>query len=346
MAGRGNGNSGVTEKASMSTPQTQSPLLPPVVGLEFIFEGKRVCSLPHVVLMKLLSKCPPSIENHDCYNALKHSSDLVVKDEAVNASHKDCIAFIHENVVWRDLSEYLSFPDYLTARLKRFWESNGQNQSGWEIRLTNGHYPTTIYKYMPYVHEYTEALLQKGKLHLGSPEGFNDPFDCCHDEKIRLAFIGTAMGCFSAINSSVLMFSHYANNHTGLCIGFDKDRLLASLCASNSPLRADLRPVHYLAKMPKLRLATHIAILATAKHDIWSYEQEHRLFMIDADDKPVPSASFEFDRSAISEVLFGCNASDATLAACRKFAKDLACPFRKAEKRDFTFGINYRHLPS
>jgi len=329
----------------MSIPQTQSPLLPPVVALEFLFEGKRVCSLPHVVLMKLLSTCAPSEKFNPCYNALEISSDLVAENKAVNGTHRDCMVFILKNVDWGDLSEYLSLPAYLTDNLKQFWKSNGQNQSGWTIKLTDSHYPPIIYKYMPFVYEYAETLLQKGKLHLGSPEGFNDPFDCCHDENIRLAFTGTAMGCFSEANDNVLMFSHYAKNHTGMCIGFDRKRLLTSLSASNSPLRADLRPVHYLAKMPQLSLATHIAILATAKHDIWSYEQEHRLFMIDASYKPVTSASFEFDRSAISEVLFGCKAADATLAACRKFAKDLACPFRKAEKHDFTFGINYRDLP-
>lgn len=102
--------------------------------------------------------------------------------------------------------------------------------------------------------------------------------------------------------------------------------------------------LHYLAKMPELSLKTHIAILATAKHDIWNYEQEFRLFMVDSNGNPVTSEAFAFDRSAITEVLFGCKASDATLASCRKFGKGLACPFRKAEKRDFTFGINYRDL--
>lgn len=171
------------------------------------------------------------------------------------------------------------------------------------------------------------------------PAKFNDPFDCSLDEPTRLTFIECAIGCFSTIPDDVLMFSHYAKNHSGLCVGFDTRKLLDSLTTSNKPLRADLRPVWYFAKMPPLSHVTHPALCATCKHDIWSYEQEFRIFMTKGA-SPRPSGLFSFDRQAISEVICGCKATDDTVAVCKKLTNDLAsCQQKKAFQAPNQFGV-------
>ncbi len=111
------------------------------------------------------------------------------------------------------------------------------------------------------------------------PAMFNDPFDCSLDERTRLTFIECAIGCFSTVPDDVLMFSHYSDNHIGLCVGFNTRLLVQSLTAKNKPLRADIRPVWYFSKMPSLSLVTQPALCATCKHDIWGYEHEFRVFM-------------------------------------------------------------------
>lgn len=86
--------------------------------------------------------------------------------------------------------------------------------------------------------------------------------------------------CFSEINDSVLMWSHYAQNHKGFCIEYD---------FNDWDCRDYLRPVQYVDERHYIRnnfadnlpsnAGREIMDAALYKSSEWSYEKEWRLVM-------------------------------------------------------------------
>lgn len=109
----------------------------------------------------------------------------------------------------------------------------------------------------------------------------NDPFELsalnCHKREIR-QLIGlfksqnskTGLLCFSANWTNPLLWSHYANNHKGICLGFDL-------------LRSEVQCVVYKRKRPRLQPDADPAqvrdLLLRTKFIGWKYEQECRRFI-------------------------------------------------------------------
>lgn len=104
-----------------------------------------------------------------------------------------------------------------------------------------------------------------------------------------LSYLGTFVGCFSTTNNSTLMWSHYADSNSGICIEYDFNQL-----DSNSIHRKSLFPVSYLHE--PLNLADLLddtnrevclypadaAVLCAAltKADAWKYENEWRIVLL------------------------------------------------------------------
>ncbi|MBX9615929.1 MAG: DUF2971 domain-containing protein [Caulobacteraceae bacterium] len=86
-----------------------------------------------------------------------------------------------------------------------------------------------------------------------------------------------AVCCLSGVNDQVLMWSHYADSHAGLCLRFKTRPLSADIPdpAYRVSYAAD-RPVVNRAAAPDDYAGLFDALLVKA--DFWAYEQEHRLF--------------------------------------------------------------------
>jgi len=84
--------------------------------------------------------------------------------------------------------------------------------------------------------------------------------------------------CFSKLNDSILMWSHYAHNHAGFCIEYD---------FNNGHLKNLLKPVQYsknrhciagsFANKDSMTANTEIYNATLHKSDVWEYEKEWRL---------------------------------------------------------------------
>lgn len=115
---------------------------------------------------------------------------------------------------------------------------------------------------------------------------------CKVDSRLKfreLDYLGTYVGSFSTERSSILMWSHYANYNTGICIEYDFNPL-----SPNSLLRKAILPVAYSQKPIDLRdlLADNgteiykypldAAVLCSAlnKSNVWCYEKEWRLIVV------------------------------------------------------------------
>lgn len=96
---------------------------------------------------------------------------------------------------------------------------------------------------------------------------------------------------------SILMWSHYAQDHTGICIQFERARDYLTLSRAIS--------VDYSSDYPEVNWANNFpeslrkAILR--KHEGWSYEKESRIV------RPEEARQYlEFDPQAIVGIIIGC----------------------------------------
>lgn len=102
----------------------------------------------------------------------------------------------------------------------------------------------------------------------------------------------------SKINDNVLMWSHYAQNHEGLALGFDisKDMDLFSI-----PLKVDYQAEYVELNYFRDRADTIKRNLST-KAQCWKYEEELRVMK-------GPVGLVSFDPACMTDIYFGCAAS-------------------------------------
>lgn len=113
------------------------------------------------------------------------------------------------------------------------------------------------------------------------------------------------LSCFSEVNDEILMWSHYANKHTGICIGF------------NFPHKYDnkfiLCPVKYIDQIKELDGETDVyrVILywLTTKSIRWSHEQEIRAISR-CKNQNMENEYINYESKYVKEIIFGCNVPD------------------------------------
>jgi hypothetical protein len=109
--------------------------------------------------------------------------------------------------------------------------------------------------------------------------------------------------CFSEVNNSVLMFSHYADKHKGICLEF---------VISKDPFFDLLDYVRYQDKTPvfhafnkninEIHKELEVIELLT-KSRTWCYEREWRILKKD------PAPINKFHTGTLSAIIFGCQTS-------------------------------------
>lgn len=122
--------------------------------------------------------------------------------------------------------------------------------------------------------------------------------------------------CLSAVNDSIPMWSHYAESHRGLVLGFGE------AAGIDSPWRL-ARPINYVEKIPKLydeefwsrffsgegepTAEELVDRMLYTKHVSWSYEREHRLVAGTGRDPSAPFEDVAFHPGELRQVILGCN---------------------------------------
>ncbi len=118
------------------------------------------------------------------------------------------------------------------------------------------------------------------------------------------------VSCFSKSYDEVLMWSHYANKHTGICIGFEfpieplpKDFIVFPVVYKKS-----VQPFDVYANT--FRIILHWII--TKSHH-WKYEKEVRAIIKNNSNKLLKDGNnyyYEIEKDWIKEIVFGCKVSD------------------------------------
>lgn len=147
-----------------------------------------------------------------------------------------------------------------------------------------------------------------------------------------------AITCFSKISNSILMWSHYANKHTGFCVGYNFEK------CRNWDALINLLPVLYSVERPSLPMGLidfsnpkeiklnnisdyvpELMMLLLSKSNKWDYEEEWRIVnhqsqLIDA---------HLLDLHTISHIYLGANISKDNEYLIRDVAKKLTIPISK-----------------
>ncbi len=218
-----------------------------------------------------------------------------------------------------------------------------------------------LYKYADINDNFTINNLINNQLGFNRIENFNDPFDtnpkldidkndiisanisdelkktCLSLPKsqvIDIAFEGIrkpsftdkyGVTCFSKTNDNILMWSHYANSHKGICLGFDlnennlenfidkKKNIENKLLFSNTKYR--LLPIKYSSIRPTFKIFSNNYYeqafdMLSIKNSIWKYENEYRIFLYNKNDKNVyfPLGIY-YNSNYLKEIILGLNFS-------------------------------------
>lgn len=146
------------------------------------------------------------------------------------------------------------------------------------------------------------------------------------------------IACFSEKWDSMLMWSHYANDHKGYCIGFDEKRL------RYSQLFGKTKRVEYWNKYPELdpmnKNKKSDELKYFCKSEDWKYEYEIRAMNLFFDyETPEPNRVITLDDNHIKEVILGLNTPEEHRIEIINAAKEKGIEVWQTIKADFEFKI-------
>ncbi|MGV8093468.1 MAG: DUF2971 domain-containing protein [Mangrovibacterium sp.] len=195
-----------------------------------------------------------------------------------------------------------------------------------------------LYRYRV-LNPYTFDSIKESFIWFSNPLKFNDPFDCQlfseyswlkkqinsgeitdesdilqdyyknHYKKVIFkVFTDNSIACFSETKDEILMWSHYADHHKGICLEYEAAKLpenVFTLC----------KPVIYCKKYPKLDFSKFlqpgiknttdfIDRMILTKSEAWKYEKEWRIVLPGYGNKAV-----KFPPALLTAVYMGCNIS-------------------------------------
>jgi len=167
-----------------------------------------------------------------------------------------------------------------------------------------------------------------------NPKKIKDMFDKALDQNKDLFGIS----CFSKTYQNVLMWSHYANKHSGVCLGFNimpvdpsKEFALLEVNYVN-----EIKPLNYFKNQ-----STVFLYWIFTKSDIWSYEEEVRAVHMSR------NGLINFDYNCLKEIHFGLRTSDQEVKYLQNKIADLGYSvgrFTKMEINPSTFRLKSKEL--
>ncbi|MFR3972802.1 MAG: DUF2971 domain-containing protein [Subdoligranulum sp.] len=153
--------------------------------------------------------------------------------------------------------------------------------------------------------------------------------------------------CLSEVPDSLLMWSHYANNHRGFCVSYN-------LLALNQKLQFSAIPVLYTQERVCLRsipldqdalnketMSLFIQSL-TSKSPEWSYERNGALFgmKLYAVQGGMTKIKARCLTQSPSAIFVGCCASDELTSTLKQYLPNFNIPLYKMEKDPLLYRLN------
>jgi len=163
------------------------------------------------------------------------------------------------------------------------------------------------------------ASIKQPYLWCSSYENLNDPMEGvfrpstrlkglkgfkAFEEKFKETKENVGIACFSDSRRNQMMWSHYAGNHSGICIGFKTTDLVNGLPDSCSLVR-----LAYDDRRPRLSSKVDIdrgaAVMAFSQKKLgWAYEREWRVLAVKSPTEPAGTI-VPIDTECVTHVYFG-----------------------------------------
>jgi hypothetical protein len=177
-----------------------------------------------------------------------------------------------------------------------------------------------LYKYYGNI-SYVEELIEHNTLYFSSVNEFNDPYEeiavCRKSDDMKWRAIlnikqTASICCFSSTPFNYLMWSHYADKHTGFCIGFDIPGI--NFNANDYPIiNVNGNDIYFLkivyspfqkiynGELPSSFYGPEYLEWFSHKYSYWKYEKEIRAII-----KAKNSIKIGIEKKWISKLFFGC----------------------------------------
>lgn len=225
-----------------------------------------------------------------------------------------------------------------------------------EQMISKGSIKQSLYKYRA-DDENTEKIFTEKSLWFPHPNAFNDPFDCyaniqsldkkklsntliqrnsfnaarahlikegmkkfsSYDLKRNVDAVLNQIGvcCLSMNCSNILMWSHYAHYHQGLCLEFDILQDPDFFCLT--------LPVKYVDSMPEYYYPVDneelVYKIIQPKSADWKNEEEVRVVKPQSEIEKNGSQAFHFNPDALRKIIFGCKAHKTTIEKYKNLCK-------------------------
>jgi len=174
--------------------------------------------------------------------------------------------------------------------------------------------PNIIYRYRPLseadntISDREINALTEGKIWLSEPRDFDDPWDCYLGPylpqlslKEQNEILQIRVACFTDREDNTRMWSHYANSHQGICVGYKT--------CGQSLEQWDLKQVKYSNEIPQPPSLTDrespnafefCRALVTTKSADWADQNEFRYV---TESRLGPNVAVELDE--IASITFG-----------------------------------------
>jgi hypothetical protein len=183
-----------------------------------------------------------------------------------------------------------------------------------------------VYKYLSASHAIDD--LRRRQIKVTLIDDLNDPFDLGSIDTthpiiehavlntIASFKVDTGLLCFSRVWDNILLWSHYANCHTGICLGFD---IPGEQPGTGYDMEVDYQPNLLQIRTPADVNYDLLNRMLRTKYEVWSYEQELRMF-VRISDPPDENGLQWFDFGPdldLKEVIIGVQCSQADNRATR-----------------------------
>ncbi|MBD1384611.1 DUF2971 domain-containing protein [Mucilaginibacter rigui] len=123
--------------------------------------------------------------------------------------------------------------------------------------------------------------------------------------------------CFTTNYRNTLMWSHYAKNHSGICMVFEPKNDITSFFISKVHYTSEFTPWNYYD-----RNRIGLMFLIATKSSDWAYECEYRGMSMNPGAVP-------FQRQALTEIIFGCKTKQEDIEAVMNTIESAGYPRMK-----------------
>nr|NQU89164.1 DUF2971 domain-containing protein [Bacteroidota bacterium] len=140
--------------------------------------------------------------------------------------------------------------------------------------------------------------------------------------------------CLSQEPDNILLWSHYADNHYGVCLKFD---ILQDLEFFSIPLTViydQSYPVYNHLTQPK----EIVKKMIKTKFELWKYEKEIRIFKQQKN-------LYHFNKTSLIEIIFGCNTPQPEIDRIKNIANANGyahLTFKQTKKKNGIYGLKLK----